>query len=343
MTHIPVLILLSLILTLISFVTCIPNHHPKIKFHWSASLNTDTGIANSYESSIIETRTTSKKMHNIFSYYPNFLSLPSVSLGLLRTEDTTTTLPKSKDDDIINIRDSIFGVNLLSFGKPKFTKDGSSPQKLWKEHSNDSNSNEHDSGTMISSGEFPIVGGLLSSSFTSSSSKSSSLSSTSTIINKSSIKEKQQQTNGCMRFSIRKLPSSLSTSSMKSSSPSSISSSPSSIYQLETGLVDYLPAMSGRRQKQQQNPKGLSSSSSTTTTVSSSLPSNNNNNNNNNNFNYFIRSTLYRSTQTFVHAYVMRRYHGYVKSKLIQLSKEEEMEEKIAKSKEVKELKEEEF
>jgi len=318
MTHIPVLILLSLILTLISFVTCIPNHHPKIKFHWSASLNTDTGIANSYESSIIETRTTSKKMHNIFSYYPNFLSLPSVSLGLLRTEDTTTTLPKSKDDDIINIRDSIFGLNLLSFGKPKFIKDGSSPQKLWKEYGNDSNSNEHDSGTMISSGEFPIVGGLLSS----------------TIINKSSIKEKQQQTNGCMRFSIRKLPSSLSTSSMKSSSPSSISSSPSSIYQLETGLVDYIPAMSGRRQKQQQNPKGLSSSS--TTTVSSSLPSDNNNN-----FNYFIRSTLYRSTQTFVHAYVMRRYHGYVKSKLIQLSKEEEMEEKIAKAKEVKELKEE--
>ena len=317
-------------------MTCIPNHHPKIKFHWSASLNTDTGIANSYESSIIETRTTSKKMHNIFSYYPNFLSLPSVSLGLLRTEDTTTTLPKSKDnDDIINIRDSIFGLNLLSFGKPKFIKDGSSPQKLWKDHSNDSNSNEHDSGTMISSGEFPIVGGLLSSSFTSSSSKSSSLSSTSTIINKSSIKEKQQQTNGCMRFSIRKLPSSLSTSSMKSSSPSSISSSPSSIYQLETGLVDYIPAMSGRRQKQQQNPKGLSSSSSTTT-VSSSLPSNNNNN-----FNYLIRSTLYRSTQTFVHAYVMRRYHGYVKSKLIQLSKEDEMEEKITNAKEVKELKEE--
>jgi len=341
MTHISVLILLSLILTLISFVTCIPNHHPKIKFHWSASLNTDTGIANSYESSIIETRTTSKKMHNIFSYYPNFLSLPSVSLGLLRTEDTTTTLPKSKDDDdIINIRDSIFGLNLLSFGKPKFMKDGSSQQKLWKEHSNDSNSNEHDSGTMISSGEFPIVGGLLSSSFTSSSSKSSSLSSTSTIINKSSIKEKQQQTNGCMRFSIRKLPSSLSTSSMKSSSPSSISSSPSSIYQLETGLVDYIPAMSGRRQKQQKMPKRLSSSSSTTTTtVSSSLPSNNSNNNNN--FNYFIRSTLYRSTQTFVHAYVMRRYHGYVKSKLIQLSKEEDKEEKITKAKEVKELKEE--
>mmetsp|Transcript_14348 Transcript_14348/g.19982 ORF Transcript_14348/g.19982 Transcript_14348/m.19982 type:complete len:236 (-) Transcript_14348:75-782(-) len=94
-------------------------------FHWSASLDRPTGIATSIETSCVLKgnplhRTLSQvkpkqqlnSVRKYFEAYPFWVGRPAVTFGLLRTV-------QEKGNEVTSIQDVLFGINLLSFGRPQ--------------------------------------------------------------------------------------------------------------------------------------------------------------------------------------------------------------------------------
>lgn len=96
-------------------------------FKWNASIDRSTGIATSRETSRVPSScnlhralnassTPSKLIENIFGRYPSWLAGWRVTFGLLRA----VPVMDGRKGKQTAIRDSLFGVTLLSFGPGRF-------------------------------------------------------------------------------------------------------------------------------------------------------------------------------------------------------------------------------
>ena len=116
-------------------------------FKWEATLDAD-GLANSLESSSMPMpmqqdkesfcKAIISKAESEFIEYPFFLGRKNVLFGLFTA--------KSDSEQMTQIQDSIFGINLLTFGEPKTTV------------FSDRSENEQRRGVLV---KLPVVGGLL--------------------------------------------------------------------------------------------------------------------------------------------------------------------------------------
>mmetsp|Transcript_5633 Transcript_5633/g.8674 ORF Transcript_5633/g.8674 Transcript_5633/m.8674 type:complete len:236 (-) Transcript_5633:74-781(-) len=95
------------------------------RFYWSASLDRPTGIATSFEKSCVlkgnplyralsqvKPKRQLNSIQKHFEAYPLWLGRPAVTFGLLRTV-------QEKENEVTSIQDVLFGINLLSFGRPQ--------------------------------------------------------------------------------------------------------------------------------------------------------------------------------------------------------------------------------
>mmetsp|Transcript_14481 Transcript_14481/g.20426 ORF Transcript_14481/g.20426 Transcript_14481/m.20426 type:complete len:231 (-) Transcript_14481:164-856(-) len=122
------MIAIAILLNVFWISTAVANKEVSLKqrgFSWSASLHRPTGIATSVEKSHVlkgspldlslsrvKPKQQLESIRNHFESYPCWLGRPAVSFGLLRTvqdERKQTTW----------IKDVLFGINLLSFGRPR--------------------------------------------------------------------------------------------------------------------------------------------------------------------------------------------------------------------------------
>jgi hypothetical protein len=123
-------------------------------FKSKAYLNRNTGIATSHEESVavfsLASRKTTKEIADyakgVIADYPNFLTRPSLTLGLLKAS-------AAQESNQTDVSTSVFPFNLLCFGPP-IDSSKAVRTKQAREYS----------GTVLCSLELPILGGLLSQS-----------------------------------------------------------------------------------------------------------------------------------------------------------------------------------
>ena len=135
-----------------------------LNFEWAASLDRNTGVASAYEvsnlppvisnkCSAVDTKShghlLKKKAKSVFPMYPFWLCSKKVTYGFLRA------VPIAEEHGGVSIQDSIFHLNLLNAGAPRWKKNESTKHQGKKRRG--VNVNERVEVTC----EFPITGGLL--------------------------------------------------------------------------------------------------------------------------------------------------------------------------------------
>lgn len=147
-------------------------------FTWRANLNGLTGVATSFEQSVFQPKNNDDIVHpstntkvqkivqDIFSQYPIYLGSPSLTLGLCRSVDSSTTshVMNENEESYCNLQTSLFHFNMLSFGKPRLKSNKKIRSTIVDNvcrFSVDTDTTIIKDGEIICCVEIPIVGGLL--------------------------------------------------------------------------------------------------------------------------------------------------------------------------------------
>mmetsp|Transcript_2372 Transcript_2372/g.6885 ORF Transcript_2372/g.6885 Transcript_2372/m.6885 type:complete len:289 (+) Transcript_2372:254-1120(+) len=233
-------------------------------FRWNASLNRITGEAAATETSMPRRRRKAaspkyapnicdeKSLIKLLKSYPAWLSKPSVSFGVLRTSTLSERSDVARNRILVDrtqaqigspngvsINDSLFGLNLLCFGKPRVSILKSSTSVSGRRRSLQA--------------DFPVIGGLLDG-------KRDATVSSSNNTNE----------HGCIRFVVEQ-------EKIRDRDEKQRDRRCWRIVRIESCICDgYHPAIAG--------PGPVSP----------------------------IRKAVYLSSQSLIHAYVMRRFHGMV-------------------------------
>lgn len=116
------------VVALVWFFICFLQASAARSYRWKTWVDKSSGMAESLEESLFPIQSQwqqhqgiKKVTSHVFAQYPEFLSTARVSFGLLRTTKGTKRSPRATKEkkDQFCLKDTIFGLNLLTFGPPR--------------------------------------------------------------------------------------------------------------------------------------------------------------------------------------------------------------------------------